>query len=150
MSVWENPSTVSVKLNDDEKDYALINTTSGTQAAIIVNKSGLYSLVNRSRKPGAKQFKKWVTSEVLPSLNHKPTLGNKDMKNQNIIPFTFENTEVRVIHENEEVLFCLKDVCEVLTIANSRRVLADIVDQKGVRKTYTQTTGGRQELTFIN
>lgn len=68
----------------------------------------------------------------------------------NIIPFHFENTEVRVIHENEEVLFCLKDVCDVLTIANSRRVLADIVDQKGVRKTYTQTTGGKQELTFIN
>ncbi|CAI3933247.1 phage antirepressor [Commensalibacter communis] len=68
----------------------------------------------------------------------------------NIIPFNFENTEVRIIHENEEVLFCLKDVCEVLTISNHRRVLADILDEKGVRKTYTLTAGGRQELAFIN
>jgi hypothetical protein len=34
----------------------------------IVNESGLYSLILGSRKPEAKQFKKWVTSEVLPSI----------------------------------------------------------------------------------
>lgn len=145
----KNPSTVSVKLDDDEKDYALINTTSGTQAAIIVNKSGLYSLILRSRKPEAEQFNKWVKSEVLPSLNHKPTLGNKDMLD-NIIPFHFENTEVRVIHENEEVLFCLKDVCDVLNISNSRDLTSKQLDQKGVEKIYTLTARGKQELTFIN
>jgi prophage antirepressor-like protein len=34
----------------------------------IVNESGLYSLILKSRKPEAKAFKKWVTSEVLPSI----------------------------------------------------------------------------------
>ena len=35
---------------------------------ILINESGLYSLILRSRKPEAKRFKKWVTSEVLPSV----------------------------------------------------------------------------------
>jgi anti-repressor protein len=35
---------------------------------IHVNESGLYSAILRSRKPEAKAFKKWVTSEVLPSI----------------------------------------------------------------------------------
>lgn len=35
---------------------------------IVINESGLYSLMLRSRKPEAKRFKKWVTSEVLPSI----------------------------------------------------------------------------------
>ena len=34
----------------------------------IINESGLYSLILTSRKPEAKKFKKWVTSEVLPSI----------------------------------------------------------------------------------
>ena len=39
----------------------------------VVNESGLYSLVLRSRKPQAKAFKKWVTSEVLPALRRTGT-----------------------------------------------------------------------------
>ena len=37
----------------------------------VINESGLYSLILRSRKKKAKQFKKWVTSEVLPSIESK-------------------------------------------------------------------------------
>ena len=40
----------------------------GAQSMTLVNESGLYSLVMRSRKPEAKAFRKWVTSEVLPSI----------------------------------------------------------------------------------
>lgn len=40
----------------------------GARNMTIINESGLYSLVLRSRKPEAKKFKKWVTSEVLPSI----------------------------------------------------------------------------------
>ena len=36
----------------------------------IINESGLYSLVLSSKLPGAKQFKRWVTSEVLPSIRN--------------------------------------------------------------------------------
>ena len=56
------------RLDDDEKGVTSINTHGGAQAMSIVSESGLYSLVLGSRKPEAKPFKKWVTSEVLPAI----------------------------------------------------------------------------------
>ena len=56
------------RLDDEEKGVGLIDTLGGAQKMSIVNESGLYSLVLGSRKPEAKAFKKWVTSEVLPSI----------------------------------------------------------------------------------
>ena len=38
------------------------------QKTTVISESGLYSLVLRSSKPEAKRFKKWITSEVLPSI----------------------------------------------------------------------------------
>ena len=56
------------RLDDDEKDLHLTQTPSGQQEMTIINESGLYSLILGSRKPEAKKFKKWVTSEVLPAI----------------------------------------------------------------------------------
>jgi prophage antirepressor-like protein len=64
----KNPSDAAKRLDDDEKGIAPADTLRGTQSMLIVNESGLYSLILRSDKPQAKKFKKWVTSEVLPSI----------------------------------------------------------------------------------
>ncbi len=56
------------KLDDDEKGVANTDTLGGNQELSIINESGLYSLILTSRKPEAKKFKKWVTSEVLPAI----------------------------------------------------------------------------------
>ncbi len=63
-----NVSQALTRLDGDEKDVILNDTLGGTQKMSIVNESGLYSLILSSRKPQAKLFKKWVTSEVLPSI----------------------------------------------------------------------------------
>lgn len=55
-------------LDEDEKGIASVNTPSGEQQMLIINESGLYALIFKSRKPEAKKFKKWVTSEVLPTI----------------------------------------------------------------------------------
>ena len=55
-------------LDDDERGSVTLNTLGGNQDMLTVSESGLYSLIFRSRKPEAKRFKKWVTSEVLPSI----------------------------------------------------------------------------------
>jgi prophage antirepressor-like protein len=44
------------------------NSRGGAQFINIINESGLYNLIFRSRKPEAKAFRKWVTSEVLPAI----------------------------------------------------------------------------------
>lgn len=55
-------------LDEDEKGIATVNTPSGAQEMLVVNESGLYALIFKSRKAEAKRFKKWVTSEVLPAI----------------------------------------------------------------------------------
>jgi anti-repressor protein len=59
------------RLDEDERRGSVIPTPSGNQNTNIINESGLYSLILRSRKKEAKKFKKWVTSEVLPSIRKK-------------------------------------------------------------------------------
>jgi len=56
------------RLDEDEKGVSSIDTLGGLQEMAIINESGLYNLVLGSRKPTAKRFKKWVTSEVLPAI----------------------------------------------------------------------------------
>ena len=53
--------------NEDKRGWQ-ITTTFGKQTANIINESGLYSLILGSKLESAKKFKKWVTSEVLPSI----------------------------------------------------------------------------------
>lgn len=61
-------SMVCSRLDDDERGTHTVGTPSGQQEMTIINESGLYSLILTSRKPEAKKFKKWVTSEVLPAI----------------------------------------------------------------------------------
>jgi prophage antirepressor-like protein len=55
-------------LDEDEKGVSIADTPGGPQEMVTVNESGLYSLIFTSRKPEAKRFRKWVTSEVLPAI----------------------------------------------------------------------------------
>ncbi len=52
----------------DAEEITLSTIEGSHRPTNLVNESGLYSLVLTSRKPEAKQFKKWVTSDVLPSI----------------------------------------------------------------------------------
>lgn len=55
-------------VDDDEKGVTTSDTPGGTQHVSVINESGLYSIILRSRKPAAKPFKRWVTHEVLPTI----------------------------------------------------------------------------------
>lgn len=64
-----NPSDAASRHDDDERDNLGITDAIGRmRPTVVINESGLYSLILSSRKPEAKRFKKWVTSEVLPSI----------------------------------------------------------------------------------
>ncbi len=64
----KNPRDAISILDDDEKGVGKTDTLGGEQEMNIINESGLYTLILRSNKPQAKKFRKWVTSEVLPSI----------------------------------------------------------------------------------
>ncbi|MED4676785.1 Bro-N domain-containing protein [Bacillus nitratireducens] len=64
-------------LDDDEKNKHEQYSGSGRKP-MIINESGMYSLVLKSRKPQAKAFKKWITSEVLPMIRKTGGYVNND------------------------------------------------------------------------
>lgn len=56
-------------LDEDERNSVPITDSLGRdQETFIINEPGLYSLILRSRKPEAKQFKRWITHEVIPMI----------------------------------------------------------------------------------
>lgn len=59
---------VQKHVDDDDKLTSQIAIAGQNRNIIIINESGLYSLVLSSKLPGAKQFKRWITSEVIPSI----------------------------------------------------------------------------------
>lgn len=64
----EPRSTVSKKVDPEDRGVAKMETPSGIQEMTIINESGFYSLVLGSKLPSAKKFKHWITSEVIPSI----------------------------------------------------------------------------------
>ena len=73
-----NPRDAVARLDDDERGVAITDTLGGKQEVSTINESGLYSLILTSRKVEAKRFKKWVTSEVLPSIRKTGGYGKPD------------------------------------------------------------------------
>jgi len=64
----EPRSAVSKKVDEVDRGVAKMDTPSGIQEMSVINESGLYSLILGSKLESAKKFKRWVTSEVLPSI----------------------------------------------------------------------------------
>ena len=66
---YANPRDALAKhIDAEDKGESQIATPSGVQTMTIINESGLYSLILSSKLETAKKFKRWVTSEVLPSI----------------------------------------------------------------------------------
>ena len=64
----EASKAVRQHVDEDDKGGSILDTPGGKQNITIINESGLYSLILSSKLPTAKKFKRWVTSEVLPSI----------------------------------------------------------------------------------
>lgn len=71
-------------VDDEDKGVTKSDTLGGNQNITIINESGLYSLILKSKKPQAKPFKRWVTQEVLPTIR-KHGAYMTDKKAQDVI-----------------------------------------------------------------
>ncbi|WP_239706056.1 MULTISPECIES: Bro-N domain-containing protein [unclassified Mammaliicoccus] len=82
--------------NEDKKDGVAIHDSIGrTQKPVLINESGLYSLIFSSKLDTAKQFKRWVTSEVLPQIRKQG--------------FYMTNSLVQEIVDNPQVIHYLAE-----------------------------------------
>lgn len=105
-----NPTVVASRLDSDEVTKLDLGGLSGESN--IINESGLYNVILRSDKPEAKPFRKWVTSEVLPSIRKYGAY------------MTPETLEAAILNPDTMIQLCnaLKaeqDKNKVLEIANS-------------------------------
>ncbi|WP_206408819.1 BRO-N domain-containing protein [Ectopseudomonas oleovorans] len=66
--MYSEAKDMTRNLDDDEKGRQIVPTLGGEQEMLVINESGLYSAILRSRKAEAKRFKKWITAEVLPAI----------------------------------------------------------------------------------
>ena len=73
---------VRKRVSDEDRGISKMETPSGSQQMTVINESGLYSLILSSKLPSAKEFKHWVTSDVLPSIRkHGAYMTTKTIEN---------------------------------------------------------------------
>jgi len=128
-------------LDVDERLPSVVMRSGQKREVNLVNESGLYNLIFQSRKPEAKAFRKWVTSEVLPSIRKTGgyTAGKDysarrtDYVDLRHIPYEyreFEHTHVRVVNYQDINWFSVNDIfrcigansCPVMTSRNINAV----------------------------
>lgn len=79
---YGNPrDAIARHVDDEDKDVVKHDTLGGKQKMSIINESGVYSLILSSKLPKAKRFKRWVTSEVLPTIRKHGMYATEELLN---------------------------------------------------------------------
>jgi prophage antirepressor-like protein len=88
---YSNPQkAIRDHIDSEDKTVNDLFTVNGTRG-VLINESGVYSLILSSRLPAAKEFKRWITSEVLPSLRKHGgyIVGQENMDEQELVARAF-------------------------------------------------------------
>lgn len=80
----ENITWALDSLDDDERGLEILKTSGGNQSMKVISESGLYNLIFKSRKKEARRFRKWVTSEVLPTIRKTGSYSLPEKKEVNV------------------------------------------------------------------
>jgi len=137
-------------VDDEDKGVVDLTTPGGIQKITIINESGLYSLILSSKLPSAKQFKHWVTHDVLPALRKTGTYSipkdNAATLKQQEIEVRLRNTKIR---ESAQYLKIAAQISipeyKYILQSKAAEVLAGaplLPMQEVERKTYTATEIG--------
>lgn len=96
-------------VDEEDKGVTKCDTLGGVQDMVIINESGLYSLILSSKLPTAKEFKRWVTAEVLPSIRRHgmyavdEVLENPDMLIAALMELKEERKRTKALSETVAV-----------------------------------------------
>ena len=131
-------NALTAHVDDEDKKDALIQGT-GTNyksKVVIINESGLYSLILSSKLPQAKAFKRWVTSEVLPQIRQTggyiPTKDaqGRQLSNEEIIDRAdaIVGRTLRLLNEDAEDTLTATQVAKTfnMTVYDFNAVLRDM------------------------
>ena len=122
---YSNPRDALVKhVDDEDKGVAKCDTPGGTQKLTIINESGLYSLILSSKLPTAKQFKRWVTSEVLPAIRKHGTYATDGTLEKML---TSPDFGIRLLSELKKERQAREEAEEKITEMTPKVIFADAV-----------------------
>lgn len=158
---YSNPrKAISDHVDSEDKGVTKCYTLGGNQDLTVINESGLYSLILSSKMPNAKRFKRWVTSEVLPSIRKHgvyaidEVLENPDTLIKALTKLKEERARVKALNEtvaiqNQQIaemqpkasyydlVLNSKDLVSISAIAKdygwSARRLNEYLHEKGVQ-----------------
>jgi prophage antirepressor-like protein len=138
LDIENSRDTLAKMLDDDEKGVENIYTLGGNQDVNIINESGLYNLIFRSTKPEAKAFRKWVTSDVLPSIRKKGFYA---------LPGLMERMEALIERQSK----ALEDPKEVVYSELEKFVQRNLeVDPKRIQRVYVRSLWHAYEKKVLN
>ena len=127
----DNSRQALSRLADDEKNTVILNDGNrGNPNTAIVNESGLYALIFNSRKPEAKAFQKWVTSEVLPSIRKTGAYGHNSQQQfdpsdpHQLLPCLLEYTQRTIQLEAEKAKLKTKLTAQTPVVHAYKRLAA--------------------------
>jgi len=120
---------------DEKMTLQIADSLGRLQDTYIINESGFYSLVLCSKLPGSKKFKKWVTSEVLPTIRKTGGyVANEDMFINTYLPFADEQTKslfrstLEVVKQQNEVIQIMQPKANYFDDLVDRNLLTNIRD----------------------
>jgi len=142
--------TLSKHVDDEDKmdGVAICDSIGRKQTPVLINESGLYSLVLSSKLPTAKKFKRWITSEVLPMIRKTGGyISNDDMFIETYLPFADDNTKMmfrttletvrkqnEIIQSQRQEIIHKEDVIvglvDEISLADKRQILNRVVKYK--------------------
>lgn len=123
------------------------------RAPLIINESGLYDVILDSRKPQAKQFRRWVTNEVLPSIRKHGVYMTEEVRAEAMISPDFlrdiAHTLEEEIQKREALEAELKGVAPKVAFAEAVEASDDAITLTETAQLLSAVTGGMGRVKFI-
>ena len=131
-------NAIANHVDDEDKTTTLIQGTGSNYKsnAVIINESGLYSLILSSKLPKAKEFKHWVTSEILPSIRKTGGYSIQSKPDSYMIEDPIARAK-RWIEEQEEKRLLevkIEEQKPLVEYAEHIQASKDVIDMKSMAK----------------
>lgn len=130
-------NAIANHVDDDDKKVAPIQgDLGGIQEMTVINESGLYSLILSSKLPNAKRFKRWVTSEILPSIRKTGSYSIQSKPDSYMIEDPIERAKRWIEEQEEKKALEVKIEAQKPLVEYAEHIQAskDVIDMKSMAK----------------
>jgi len=144
-AIGTSPSHIANILDEDDRGYDTCYTPGGYQKMTVISEFGLYSIVFRSRKPQAKEFKRWIKNYVIPDVVHN-ICGTDNFLNKLLSNPDWAIGELHKMKEEYAVNYNQDKPVHHKAQIDNRQETADIASKSAE---YTHTENSKEEYSSL-